>query len=405
MKRKLDSLSTRERIVLAAVILSAALLIAVLGRGSSDAPPAPTESAPAAETPQTSPSPDCAAEAQALLEGMTTREKICQLLILQPQYLPGAQGDVKALSPALTETLRDYPLGGVLLSLENMDNARQLKALTAALRESTEIPMILCLDEEGGDISRLMVKVGTTKLENMYAYRNKGPGIARLNARSLGADLAAFGFNTDLAPVADVWSNPENKVIGERAYSDDFAVAGELVAAAVQGFHDSGTICCLKHFPGHGSTRTDSHEETAYVDASLEELREHEFLPFRKGIDAGADMVMVGHLTVPAVDPVPATFSKKLVTDYLRGELGFSGVVITDGLEMAAAGKQPDGEKALRALDAGCDLLLGVYDLPGTVRYLEQALQTGDLSSEALDAHVLRVLTLKLQYGLSPDVH
>jgi beta-N-acetylhexosaminidase len=126
-------------------------------------------------------------------------------------------------------------------------------------------------------------------------------------------------------------------------------------------------------------------------------------MPFRSGIDAGADMVMVGHLTVPAIDHVPATFSKKLVTDYLRGELGFSGVVITDGLEMAAAGKQPDGEKALRALDAGCDLLLGVYDLPGTVRALEQALQSGELSPGALDAHVLRVLTLKLQYGLVPD--
>ena len=403
MKRKFDSLSTRARIVLAAVILlAAALLCAVLWSGSDDEPRAPEERPAATETPVPSAESDFAAKAQTLLDSMTTREKICQLLIMQPQFLPGAQGDVQALTPALEQTLREYPVGGVLLSLENMVNAKQLKALTASFQQNAKIPMILCLDEEGGSISRLALKVGTTKLDNMFAYRSKGPDVARQNARSLGADLAAFGFNTDLAPVADVWSNPENQVIGERAYSDDFTVAGELVAAAVQGFHDSGTICCLKHFPGHGSTRTDSHEEAAYVDASLEALRGHEFLPFQSGIEAGADMVMVGHLTVPGIDSVPATFSKRIVTDLLRGELGFSGVVITDGLEMAAAGKQSDGRKALRALEAGCDLLLGLYDVPAAVRALEDALQTGDLTPEALDAHVLRVLTLKAQYGLIP---
>ena len=335
---------------------------------------------------------------------MTTREKICQLLILQPEFITGAKGDVKTVTPELKKTLSDYPIGGVLLSLKNMDNAKQLRALTDGFQAQAEIPMIVCVDEEGGSIARLMQKVGTTKLKNMYAYRNKGPGLARLNARTIGWDIAGFGFNTDLAPVADVWTNPENEVIGERAYSDDPAVAAELVAAAVQGFHDSGTICCLKHFPGHGSTRTDSHEEAAFVDETLEQLRKGAFLPFESGIAAGADMVMVGHLTVPDIDSVPATFSKKIVADLLRGELGFSGVIITDGLEMAAAGEDPDGTKALRALDAGCDLLLGLSDIPGTVDTLEQALRDGDLSEADLDAHVLRVLELKLTYGLSPAV-
>lgn len=406
MKRKLDGLSTRARgVLLAALLLAAAALIFFLARASASGRAAATESeAPPTET--TAP-PSAASEtiaaAQKLLDSMTTREKICQLLIMQPEFIEGAAGDVKALSPALEETLRTYPIGGVLLSLENMDSANQLQALTAAFQDTAEIPMLISVDEEGGRISRLMLRVGTTKLDNMYAYRNDGPGVARMNARTLGRDLAAFGFNTDFAPVADVWSNPENEVIGERAYSDDFGTAAELVAAAVQGFHDSGTICCLKHFPGHGSTRTDSHKEAAYVDASLDELRRGELLPFRSGIEAGADMVMVGHLTIPDVDSVPATFSKKLVTDLLRDELGFSGVIITDGLEMNAAGTESDGKKALRALNAGCDLLLGLYDLPGTVRALEQAVETGALTPEALDAHVLRVLAMKLEYGLFPD--
>ena len=406
MKRKWNSLNTKARIVLAAVVLLAAALL-IFCAAHKTAPPQesspPAETAMPSPTPTTEPEPEYAAEARRLLAGMTTREKICQLLIMQPEFIDGANGNVKTLSPALENTLAQYPIGGVLLSLQNMDSAGQLTALTAALQDVSQIPMIICVDEEGGDVSRLMLKVGTTKLDTMYAYREEGTAVARRNARTLGSDLSRFGFNTDLAPVADVWSNPQNKVIGERAYSDDFETAAKLVAAAVQGFHDSGTICCLKHFPGHGSTRTDSHKEAAFVDATLQELRAGELLPFASGIEAGADMVMVGHLTVPAIDHVPATFSHAIVTDLLRGELGFEGVVITDGLEMKAAGTQPDGTKALRALDAGCDLLLGLYDLPGTVQAIEQALDAGELTPEALDEHVLRVLMLKLQYGLIPD--
>ena len=400
MKRLFDSLSTRSRIVLAAVVFGLMIVVLALALAPSDTPDTPEASMVPTAAPSDPPAYE--AEAKRILKGMTTREKICQLLIVQPEFLPDATGTVRTLTPALRACLEDYPVGGMLLTLQNMENPAQLTALTADLRDAVPIPMILCVDEEGGDISRLMQKVGTTKLDNMYAYRSMGPGVARLNARTLGEDLSRFGFNTDLAPVADVWSNPENTVIGERAYSDDFGAAAGLVAAAVQGFHDSGTICCLKHFPGHGSTRTDSHEEAAFVDATLDALREREFLPFAGGIDAGADMVMVGHLTVPGIDSVPATYSKAIVTELLRGELGFNGVVITDGLEMKAAGTQSDGQKALRALSAGCDLLLCLYDIQETVQTLEQALKAGALSQEDLDTHVLRVLMLKLQYGLTP---
>ena len=417
MKRKKNSGSILMHVVLLALILIALILLAILIVHRIQLKnPAPAESAQPAETvlpsaspepsetpaptPTPTPEPDAA---ERLLAGMTTREKLCQLLVVQPEYLLTSYANVTRMTDGLRQGLRDYPVGGVLLTLPNMNGADQLTALTASLQESSSIPLILCLDEEGGEVSRLMQKVGTTKLDNMYTYRSKGAETARANGATLGRDLKRFGFNTDLAPVADVWSNPANKVIGERAYSDDFDEAAVLVSAAVQGFHDSDTICCLKHFPGHGSTRTDSHEEAAYVDATLAALRAHELLPFRSGIEAGADMVMVGHLTVPALDSVPATYSKKITTDLLRGELGFTGVVITDGLEMKAAGSIPDGQKALRALNAGCDLLLGLTDIPGTVEALEKAVASGELSAEDLDAHVLRVLRLKLQYGLLPD--
>ena len=410
MKWNQNNPGTVARTVLAVIILLAAavgLLRAVRQTlppqesAQPELPSAPVETPTPTPTPEPTPDPD--AEAKKLLAGMSVREKICQLLIVQPDSLAAVKDGTKRVSPELAKALKTYPVGGVLMSLKNMESAKQLRALTDDLQKQAALPMLICVDEEGGSIARLMQKVGTTKLDNMYAYRNKGPGVARLNARTIGEDLAAFGFNTDLAPVADVWSNPDNEVIGERAYADDPAIAAELVAAAVQGFHDSGTICCLKHFPGHGSTRTDSHEEAAYVDETLETLRKGALLPFQSGIDAGADMVMVGHLTAKQIDSVPATFSRKLVTDLLREELGFSGVVITDGLEMAAAGDASDGEKALRALDAGCDLLLDLYDIPGTVEALEQAVRDGTLTEDALDAHVLRILKMKLAYGLTPS--
>lgn len=393
----------------AAIIL--ALIAFIAQRSGPSAPSAsvqvsvpPEESGSPAETPEPSAEAqrDIAAEAQKILDGMTTREKICQLLIAFPEQYVGVSDGVTTVTPQLAEMLETYPIGGMLLTLQNMTDADQLLALTAGLQDASKLPLILCVDEEGGDVARLMDSVGTTKLHNMYTYRTQGPDVARANGSTLGQDLLRFGLNTDLAPVADVWSNPENKVIGERAYSDDFDEAATLVAAAVQGFHDSGCICCLKHFPGHGSTRTDSHKEAAYVDATLDALREHEFLPFRSGIEAGADMVMVGHLTVPDIDDVPAVYSSAIVTDLLRKELGFEGVIITDGLEMSAAGSEPDGVKALRALRAGCDLLLGLYDIPATVSALEQALDSGALTEADLDAHVLRILTLKLRYGIIP---
>ena len=152
-------------------------------------------------------------------------------------------------------------------------------------------------------------------------------------------------------------------------------------AAAVHGFRDAGVICCLKHFPGHGSTATDSHNGAATVDKTLPQLRQEDLKPFVSGIAAGADMVMVGHLTVPTMDDAPASLSHKLVTNLLRYDLGFRGVIVTDGLQMQALAQYTDGEKAVRALAAGNDMLLEISDVPGAVAAVEQALADGTLTS------------------------
>ncbi len=370
--------------------LAVLLVVVCVRRGQTAAQPEPTPRTSAAVRKDA---------AQTLLDGMTTHEKICQLLIVHPEVLTDG-GTVTAMTDELFAALRDYPVGGFLLSAGNMTSGEQLAALTAALSSASATAPLVTVDEEGGRVARLMNTVGTTKLNSMYSYRSLGTQGAYDNAQTIARDIAAYGFNTDFAPVADVWTNKRSSAIGDRAYSDNYDEAAALVAAAVKGFHDGGVICCLKHFPGHGSTAADSHNGAATVDKTLPQLRQEDLKPFVSGIAAGADMVMVGHLTVPTMDDVPASLSHKIVTNLLRYDLGFRGAIVTDGLQMQALAQYTDGEKAVLALAAGNDMLLEISDVPGAVAAVEQALAGGTLTQAALDASVLRVLQLKLAHGI-----
>lgn len=376
--------------LLVLTVLAVVLVVICVRRGQDAAQPEPTPRTSAAVRKDA---------AQTLLDGMTTHEKICQLLIVHPEALTGG-GTVTGTTDELAAALRAYPVGGVLLSAGNMTSGEQLAALTAALSNGCKTAPLISVDEEGGRVARLMNTVGTTKLGSMYSYRAQGTQGAHDNAQTIARDIAAYGFNTDFAPVADVWTNKRSNAIGDRAYSDDYDEAAELVAAAVKGLHDGGVICCLKHFPGHGSTKTDSHDGAATVDKTLPQLRQEDLKPFVSGIAAGADMVMVGHLTVPTMDDVPASVSHKIVTNLLRYDLGFRGVIVTDGLQMQALAQYTDGEKAVLALAAGNDMLLEISDVPGTVAAIEKALVDGTLTQAALDQSVLRILQLKLAHGI-----
>jgi len=353
--------------------------------------PVQTPSAPPAPTPS---------RIERLLAEMTLREKVCQLLIVQPALITGANTAVEA-GEETRHALEQYPVGGFLYETGNMQSQEQLRDMLAATQEMTKIPLLLTCDEEGGRVARLMNTVGTTRIGPMLDYKDEGIEVARENARTIGQDMRSCGLNMDLAPVADVWSNPSNTVIGDRAYSDHYEQAAQLVAAAVQGFHDGGVACTLKHFPGHGSTTADTHHGSAYVTKSMEELRQTELLPFQAGITAGADAVMLGHLIVPDVDSVPTPFSHALVTDLLREELGFDGVIMTDSLQMQAlTDTYTSAETAVNAIQAGVDMLLCPADVDEAVQALIQAVETGAIPETRLDESVLRVLTLKERWSL-----
>lgn len=347
------------------------------------------------------PEPEPAPEpAELVLAEMTLREKICQMFIVAPETIAG-RNEMTSAGEGTRQALEEHPVGGFLYDMTNMVSQEQLRTMLADVQGYARIPLLFVCDEEGGRVNRLMGSVGTTRFDPMLRYKDEGVDAARDNARTIGADMAACGFNMDFAPVADVWSNPQNKVIGDRAYSDDFQQAAELVAAAVEGFHEGGVACTLKHFPGHGDTSADSHYGSAYVHKTLDALREAELLPFQAGINAGADVVMMGHLIAGQVDDQPALFSYVIVTELLRGEMGFDGVVITDSLQMQAmTDHYGSAEIAVKAVQAGVDMLLCPMSLDKAVDALAQAVEEEEISEERLDESVLRILRLKQRYGL-----
>ena len=391
-----------------AVCLILSLLLALSACGT--APEEPALPSPDAEgvatpaptpTPEPTPTPDpVLTRAEELLAGMSLREKLCQLMIVRPEVLTG-ESPVTAAGETTRLALEQYPVGGLIYSVDNLVTQEQTREMIENTQSYSKIPLIISADEEGGNVGRLMYKLGTTFIHSMYSYKDMGEDTAYQNALTIGTGMVSCLFNTDFAPVADVWTNPANTVIGDRAYSDEFGQASELVAAAVRGFTESGVICCVKHFPGHGDTSTDTHEGAAVVDKSLEELRAGEFLPFEAGIEAGVDMVMVGHITVTAVDDEPATISHEVITGLLREELGWDGVVVTDSLDMGALAGYEIGEVCVKYLEAGGDIMLGIPDLAAALTALETAVTEGCLTEQRIDESALRVLMLKLSHGIA----
>ena len=248
-------------------------------------------------------------------------------------------------------------LGGVILFKRNIGTVDEVAALTAALR--AERPDVLvAADEEGGVVTRLEVRSGSSYPGNLALGAIDDLSLTRAVAGSIGGALAGAGVNVDLAPVVDVNSNPRNPVIGVRSFGADPDRVAAHGAAFVQGLQERGIAACAKHFPGHGDTEVDSHVGLPVVERTLDDLRAVELVPFRAAIEAGVRAVMTAHVRFRALDEAPATVSRALVQGLLREELGFGGVVLTDALEMQAiAATVGVAEAAVRALEAGADLI------------------------------------------------
>ena len=308
-----------------------------------------------------------------------------------------------------------YRLGGLILvgfsaddptganqATTNVDSPAQVHKLTGGLQTAAgklptgAAPMLVGIDQEFGIVTR--ITDGVTGLPSAMATGAAGdPALTEAAWRAAGTELAALGVNVDFAPVADVLG-ADSTVIGSRSYGADPTAASTQVGGAVRGLQGAGVGATLKHFPGHGHTAADSHEDLPVLSQDRAALDSGDLPPFTAGIDAGAWLVMSGHLDVQAIDPgVPATFSRKVLTDVLRGQFGFTGVLVTDGMNMAPAQRYPAGEAAVRALNAGNDLILMPPNVTEAYDGLLAALRDGSLPRERLVEAVTRVLTLRFR--------
>ena len=351
-------------------------------------------------------------EVEQMLRKMTTREKVGQLFFVRPEALDTTLHwneygelmpvELRAVNKNMKILNVKYPVGGVILFGWNIHTERQLKMFVSEIKALNGKPL-LCVDEEGGRVARIANNPNfpVKKYESMAAIGATGnPANAYECGNTIGTYLREYGFDIDFAPVADVNTNPENIVIGNRAFSDDPTVAAPMVVNYLQGLKDAGIVGCIKHYPGHGDVKTDTHYGYAQTMKTWPEMLDCEIIPFRAGINWGCQLVMTAHISAPNVtgNDAPSTMSAFMLQDKLRRELGYQNIIATDAMDMGAITKQFTVEEAtVGCLLAGADIVLCPQDFIRAFEAVVTAVEKGTLSQERLNQSVRRILLLKKQ--------
>lgn len=334
---------------------------------------------------------------------MTLKEKVCQMFILRPEALADIDDSlnlgVTRLSDEMVDFFCEYPAGGFCLYARNILTQEQLSEFTSELHSLSPRPL-LCVDEEGGRVARIANNdaFGLEKFESMTALAEEGRQKVYDASNYIGSYIRKYGFDVDFAPVADVNTNPENIVIGTRAFSDNPQSAAAMVVAYLNGLRDSGITGCIKHFPGHGDTENDTHIGYAASQKTWMELDGCEMVPFRAGIAAGTEMIMTTHIALPNVtgSDIPSTMSSVILQDKLRGELNYQGIIVSDALKMAAiSDRYTSAEAAVATVMAGVDMILAPKDYVQAVNGIIKAVENGVLDENRIDESVYRILALK----------
>ena len=341
------------------------------------------------------------------LQNLTLEEKIAQLI------MPRLPWQTTSVNTGLETWLSTIPFGGFILFGDNVQSVEQVQALTEALQAQARLPLLISTDEEGGRVSRVgrLFDGGATTAAFEIGQAND-LNFAHETGRQNAERLQTLGINMNFAPVADIWSNPANAVIGNRAFGHTALEVSPSVAATVQGLQNGGVFATLKHFPGHGDTYEDSHYQLAFHNHGIDRFWEVEVLPFISGIEAGVTAIMTGHISTPQISEhtavlpwmeqwiesgnLPATFSSFWLQDILRGELGFEGLIITDGLEMRALTDHfTCGQIAMGAFLAGADILLIPANPAKAFQALLDGYHNGYFDMARLNRSVKRILQVK----------
>lgn len=341
-----------------------------------------------------------------LISSMTTEEKVLQLFMITPEALTGVD-EVYAAGTKTQEALSKYPVGGIVYFRQNLRSPDQTSDMIVRTqkysRDRIGVELFIGLDEEGGQVSRISGReeFGIPAIENMSEIGAAGdPGRAYEVGEQIGTYLSKLGFNLDFAPVADVLTNPKNTVVAKRSFGNDGSLVAAFVKEEMKGLESRGVSAVLKHFPGHGGTAGDTHAGYAYTERTLDEMLAEDLVPFKEGIESGASFIMAGHISAPQVtgNDMPASLSKELITGVLRGKLEFDGVVITDALNMGAITQQyTSSEAAVKAFQAGADMLLMPDNFEEAYGGMLEAVKSGAISEERLEQSLRRILNVKLR--------
>lgn len=350
------------------------------------------------------------------LDNLTVEEKVGQLLIV---HFNGetANGDAETL-------IKELGVGGIIYYnwSNGLNSPEQVSTLSRELQQlaslkKNPIPLFIAVDQEGGRVSRL--KNGFTPIPSNEKIASSGnPDLAKHYAEIIAKELKGVGINFNLAPVVDINSNPDNPVINDRSYGNSAETVSRFAEKALEGYHQTGIITSLKHYPGHGDVSVDSHYELPLLNKTKQQLSENELIPFSK-LSSKTDTIMTAHIIIPSIDPYNCATVSKPILDILRHEIGFSGVIISDSLVMEGFLKNSSSieEGAVKALNAGCDILLlgGKRLLKGTTQLeltpegvrtiraqIVQAVKEGRIPETRLNEAVDRVLRLKAHYNLYP---
>ena len=336
-----------------------------------------------------------------IMNSLSLEEKLGQMIIV------GFNG--YEVDSNFRDLLERYKVGGVILFKRNIKNSEQLLNLNnniKSINSKNKLPLFISVDEEGGRITRL--PEGSTKFpSNKVIGKENDEDLSYKIGKQIGTELNNFKFNMDFAPVLDIYSNPKNTVIKDRSFGTDSEIVKTLGTATMKGLQDSNVISVVKHFPGHGDTTIDSHIGLPTVNHHKQRLDEFELIPFKEAINKGADAVMTAHIVLPNIDKSkkPATLSKIILTDILRDELNFNGVIITDDMEMGAITNNYGTENAsVEAIKAGADIILMCHTKEKQIEALEglkEAVNSGEISIERIDESVRRIIKLKQKYNLS----
>lgn len=340
-------------------------------------------------------------EIKEMLNNLTLEEKIGQMLFINYQKSDKLTNDLKYLITTI------HP-GGFILFKENLKDYTTAQDFINNLQNSSSIPMFIGIDEEGGRVDRLtniknytyskippMLEIGNTKDEN-NAYKT-GVTISQI--------LQDFNINLDFAPVTDVLYDPNNTVIDNRSFGDDPYLVARMSTALAKGLSDNNIIPVYKHFPGHGNTTTDSHYELPIITKTKDELLKSDLIPFVNAIDNNAEIIMVGHLALPNItkDYTPASLSNIIITDILKNELGYQGIIITDALNMQAITKNYQEKETYElAINAGVDILLMPNNPKQAISLIKESINEGTITEENIDNSVYKILKLKKKYNILP---